>query len=255
MPSQKSESETKSCAVMLTKVVGNRAAPHTPARLSRPAGSRSRRARRAAAPRRGARASARGSRGEVAQVAGREVVHAHDLDAVRHERLAHVAPHEPGAAGHHRASRAGRHPRGTRRRPRRVVHVVSSRRRAADAAREDAAGHARADGLAAGPGTSTLARAPAARTRSPRVPVRPGGRRTGASGAHPWHGDRMNAAPAPTEQATDPDTRLSRSVGGKLLYLFILGDVLGAGVYALVGEMAGEVGGAVWLPLLVALGL
>jgi amino acid transporter len=44
-------------------------------------------------------------------------------------------------------------------------------------------------------------------------------------------------------------------VSGRLLYLFILGDVLGAGVYALVGEMAGEVGGAVWLPLLVALGL
>lgn len=42
---------------------------------------------------------------------------------------------------------------------------------------------------------------------------------------------------------------------GRLLYVFILGDVLGAGVYALVGVMAGEVGGAVWLPLLVALGL
>jgi amino acid transporter len=55
--------------------------------------------------------------------------------------------------------------------------------------------------------------------------------------------------------AREPDTRLSRSVSGKLLYLFILGDVLGAGVYALVGAMAGEVGGAVWLPLLVALGL
>nr|WP_194719927.1 APC family permease [Cellulosimicrobium arenosum] len=40
-----------------------------------------------------------------------------------------------------------------------------------------------------------------------------------------------------------------------MLYVFILGDVLGAGVYALVGEMAGKVGGAVWLPLLVALGL
>ncbi|SFT90684.1 Amino acid permease [Geodermatophilus amargosae] len=38
-----------------------------------------------------------------------------------------------------------------------------------------------------------------------------------------------------------------------LLYLFILGDVLGAGVYALVGEVAGEVGGAIWVPLLVAL--
>ncbi len=60
---------------------------------------------------------------------------------------------------------------------------------------------------------------------------------------------------ATQHSATDPETRLSRSVSGKLLYLFILGDVLGAGVYALVGEMAGEVGGAVWLPLLVALGL
>ncbi|MDT0274336.1 APC family permease [Blastococcus goldschmidtiae] len=49
------------------------------------------------------------------------------------------------------------------------------------------------------------------------------------------------------------DTRLKRSVTGRLLFLFILGDVLGAGVYALVGEIAGEVGGAVWLPMLVAL--
>ncbi|ROS73315.1 APC family permease [Cellulomonas sp. PhB143] len=54
---------------------------------------------------------------------------------------------------------------------------------------------------------------------------------------------------------TTTTTPLSRSVGGRLLYVFILGDVLGAGVYALVGEMAGKVGGAVWLPLLVALGL
>lgn len=53
----------------------------------------------------------------------------------------------------------------------------------------------------------------------------------------------------------DEPTALSRSVSGRLLYVFILGDVLGAGVYALVGVMAGEVGGAVWLPLLVALGL
>ena len=49
------------------------------------------------------------------------------------------------------------------------------------------------------------------------------------------------------------DTRLKRSVTGRLLFLFILGDVLGAGVYALVGVIAGEVGGAVWLPMLVAL--
>ncbi|MEV7991280.1 APC family permease [Streptomyces sp. NPDC086077] len=38
-----------------------------------------------------------------------------------------------------------------------------------------------------------------------------------------------------------------------LLYFFILGDVLGAGVYVLVGQIAAESGGAVWVPLLVAL--
>jgi APA family basic amino acid/polyamine antiporter len=50
-------------------------------------------------------------------------------------------------------------------------------------------------------------------------------------------------------------TPLKQAVTTRLLYLFILGDVLGAGVYVLVGEVAGESGGAVWLPLLVALGL
>lgn len=60
-----------------------------------------------------------------------------------------------------------------------------------------------------------------------------------------------------TEQAAPPDdrtdTRLRRAVTGPLLFLFILGDVLGAGVYALVGQVAAEVGGAIWVPLLVAL--
>ncbi|MCC2310123.1 APC family permease [Cellulomonas chengniuliangii] len=49
--------------------------------------------------------------------------------------------------------------------------------------------------------------------------------------------------------------RLRRAVTGPLLYLFILGDVLGAGIYALVGEMAGAAAGMIWLPLLVALGM
>ncbi|WP_431038617.1 APC family permease [Pseudomonas yamanorum] len=38
-----------------------------------------------------------------------------------------------------------------------------------------------------------------------------------------------------------------------MLFLFILGDVLGAGVYALAGTIAGKVGGAIWVPLLIAL--
>ncbi len=58
---------------------------------------------------------------------------------------------------------------------------------------------------------------------------------------------------ATTEQV--PDTRLKRGISGPLLYLFILGDVLGAGVYALVGVISAEVGGAIWMPLMVALAL
>ncbi|MEU4449065.1 APC family permease [Actinosynnema sp. NPDC050801] len=46
---------------------------------------------------------------------------------------------------------------------------------------------------------------------------------------------------------------LNRVVSTPLLYFFILGDILGAGVYVLVGSVAGESGGAVWLPLLTAL--
>ena len=57
------------------------------------------------------------------------------------------------------------------------------------------------------------------------------------------------AAAPPAEEST----RLRRSVTGSLLFLFILGDVLGAGVYALVGEVAAEAGGAIWAPLFVAL--
>lgn len=55
---------------------------------------------------------------------------------------------------------------------------------------------------------------------------------------------------------TDPNAgRLARRITGPLLFLFILGDVLGAGIYALTGELAAEVGGAMWLPLALALGL
>lgn len=38
-----------------------------------------------------------------------------------------------------------------------------------------------------------------------------------------------------------------------LLFAFIVGDTLGAGIYTLVGTMATDVGGVIWLPLLIAL--
>lgn len=45
---------------------------------------------------------------------------------------------------------------------------------------------------------------------------------------------------------------LKRVMGPKLLLLFIVGDILGAGIYAVTGTMAAGVGGLVWLPFLLA---
>lgn len=56
-----------------------------------------------------------------------------------------------------------------------------------------------------------------------------------------------------TETETEPSTRLRRGITGPLLFAFILGDVLGAGIYALMGVLAGRVGGMLWAPLLLAL--
>lgn len=54
------------------------------------------------------------------------------------------------------------------------------------------------------------------------------------------------------ETSTAP-TRLARKITGPLLFVFILGDVLGAGIYALMGELSAEVGGVLWAPLAAAL--
>ena len=48
-------------------------------------------------------------------------------------------------------------------------------------------------------------------------------------------------------------SKLRQAITGPLLFLFILGDVLGAGIYALMGTLAEDVGGALWVPLVVAL--
>ena len=45
---------------------------------------------------------------------------------------------------------------------------------------------------------------------------------------------------------------LHRVMGPGLLLLFIVGDILGTGVYALTGQVAARVGGAAWAPFLVA---
>ena len=45
---------------------------------------------------------------------------------------------------------------------------------------------------------------------------------------------------------------LRRGIGPWLLLFFVLGDVVGAGIYALVGEVGGLVGGAIWTAFLCA---
>ena len=54
------------------------------------------------------------------------------------------------------------------------------------------------------------------------------------------------------DDVNGPTPDLKRVMGPRLLLLFIVGDILGAGVYAVTGQMAGIVGGVVWLPFLVA---
>jgi APA family basic amino acid/polyamine antiporter len=56
-----------------------------------------------------------------------------------------------------------------------------------------------------------------------------------------------------TASPSAESSKLKQAITGPLLFLFILGDVLGAGIYALMGVLAGEVGGALWIPLVVAL--
>lgn len=53
-----------------------------------------------------------------------------------------------------------------------------------------------------------------------------------------------------TQAAAQPE--LKRAIGPKLLFFFVLGDILGTGIYALTGSVAGKVGGALWLPFLLA---
>src|SRR5918997_1586425 len=48
---------------------------------------------------------------------------------------------------------------------------------------------------------------------------------------------------------------LVRRITRPMLLLLVVGDVLGAGIYALVGEVGGRIGGAIWAAFLFALGL
>jgi amino acid transporter len=54
------------------------------------------------------------------------------------------------------------------------------------------------------------------------------------------------------QDSVEDQPQLRRVMGPGLLLLFVVGDILGTGVYALTGDVAAEVGGAAWLPFLIA---
>lgn len=59
------------------------------------------------------------------------------------------------------------------------------------------------------------------------------------------------AEPRTTDAADGGSPSLKRAIGPKLLILFVIGDILGTGIYATTGKVAGKVGGALWLPFLI----
>jgi len=60
-----------------------------------------------------------------------------------------------------------------------------------------------------------------------------------------------DAVPEPAEHKSE---ELDRAITARLLFFYVLGDVLGSGIYALVGVMAGQVGGAFWMSFLIGVG-
>ncbi len=62
----------------------------------------------------------------------------------------------------------------------------------------------------------------------------------------------MEAATAPAG-ARPAAEGLNRAISRNMLLLFVIGDVLGAGIYALVGTIGDRVGGAIWASFLLAI--
>lgn len=59
---------------------------------------------------------------------------------------------------------------------------------------------------------------------------------------------------APPEEEGSPD-ELKRSITGRLLFFYTLGDVLGSGIYVLIGAVAAAVGGAFWMAFAVGVSI
>lgn len=60
---------------------------------------------------------------------------------------------------------------------------------------------------------------------------------------------------ATDERSPDADSGLKRSITGRQLFFYTLGDVLGSGIYVLIGLVAAAVGGAFWIAFAVGVAI
>ncbi len=63
----------------------------------------------------------------------------------------------------------------------------------------------------------------------------------------------MEASGSQAGNSSSGQPSLRRGIGPWLLLFFIVGDIIGAGIYALVGQVGAQVGGAIWTAFLLAL--
>ncbi|MDQ4127990.1 MAG: APC family permease [Actinomycetota bacterium] len=63
--------------------------------------------------------------------------------------------------------------------------------------------------------------------------------------------DTPGAQPTITRDVAEQPEELARAISAPLLFFYVLGDVLGSGIYALIGVMAAQVGGAFWTSFVV----
>ncbi|ADB53335.1 APC family permease [Conexibacter woesei] len=74
-------------------------------------------------------------------------------------------------------------------------------------------------------------------------------------GRRPLHAGGTAGVEAEARERAEAPGGLKKAIGRNMLLFFVVGDVLGAGIYALVGEVGGRVGGAIWTSFAVALAL
>ena len=70
-------------------------------------------------------------------------------------------------------------------------------------------------------------------------------------GPLPYRGEMVK----PAESNVSQHSELKRSITARQLYFYVVGDVLGSGIYVLVGLVAAAVGGAFWMAFLVGVAI